>query len=306
MTIETEFLYLDEAEDIPGLTKHKLTRLFKEKKIKLYLEAKELHLFCTRIFKKDTLPSITGAFSYSGILTTDYNLILDLVRKNQPIRAKNFLIVEPDKIYNWENKRPKAGFPNERFIKYAFTTKPQTQCTATVTFSSYARNRSFKQFSDTFFSALQEGERVKLESSSEFQSALFSAAKGFSKKLSYKTIEFYPGDLRFNKAEVLEVTNGKPLTNTKSLNPIEQIMERVIIDKGVLKVNEIWNIFKKEAQDDDNQRKYDLDNILYSVGTEELEYLKRGDKRQPVKYSTFKKYRTTVKRLLEKEGTIPK
>lgn len=312
MIAEREYLHLEEADKIPGLSKFDLIEMFQQDQIKLYCWCNETKLFAEGTFKDNSKPSVLGSFSYQGAVGLPKNNISELLIKQKPTKVKRFLIKQYENISDWTNLAPsQLDYPNQIYLEYKHSTKPKFQfwsfisaVNSSKTESAQSLGRIFNSFMKNNLGYLKDGEQQELDQSTK------KLKDYFNDQVSFEQKEFYPADLRFSKKELLILVNSDDLiinaAQEKATHPIDEIIERVLRDLGNVKVNVIWNKLKADSKSPDNKRLYDTENLLDTVENEELSYSLRSGKLSPIRYKTFKKYVTRVRNKLKEEGLISK
>ncbi|WP_029907509.1 hypothetical protein [Hydrogenovibrio marinus] len=118
MTLEREFLHLDEAGDLPGISKYDVIEMIRSGKINAYAWIPQHKLFAVAKFKQYEKYSTLGSFQYEGVVSFDSTAAIEILDDNKTVSLTYVEISEPQKIHNWSSEAPSIKYPNDRYSSH--------------------------------------------------------------------------------------------------------------------------------------------------------------------------------------------
>lgn len=269
MISEREYLHLDEAEQIPGISKFDIIEMIRSQKINAYAWIPEHKLFAIAKFKQYSKASTLGSFLYEGIVSFDPSAAIEILDGNKTVSMTYVEISEPQKIYHWSSEAPNIKFPNNRYtnhvpynevpdFEFLACTKPTSLSDKTAPLYEQAIEvaKAFNADED----ALANGQKLMTE-----------ALEKFSTNIESSSIKIKPNQFRFKKSEL--PTTKIPLIEKEielsAPNPLDQIILE-IIKNGTNRSDHIWNTLKVESKQEIFDRKYDPYGVIEEVSNERI------------------------------------
>lgn len=300
MIIEREYLHLDEAERIPGISKFDIIEFIRNKQINAYAWHKRQIFF--GVVKLEDLPknSTIGSFEYEGIIKIPNVKATSAIDTQKEVSVIYCLIMETNHISNWKKDPPNIPFPNNEFSNHIPKSTPPLD-----PFWACSKIRTMKETMKSTMDFLYDGLKLlndtKEEDALEAKKVLDKSLDEMNYKVGSPSIKIPVQNLRFRKSEVeklfnkdISTTPPTHNTNKKSPTPIDLLIID-ILENNDFNSGEIWIELQRESKKEIFDRKYDEYGILEEVSHERMYWKNTKGELKKLERSGFRKKISQVK-----------
>lgn len=272
MLTDREYLHLEEISEIQGLSKFDLIELIREEKISTYAFIPEQKLTGVTRIKNEPKNSTTGNFYYEGIIKFLHKDAFNLIQQQKNIKVTYVLIMELEKIKNWDSSSPSVIFPNNEFLNHLNLNHPPKQ-----QFYACSKITPDKEHLRPLFELINGAAIAwtgNYDALSDSKDKIDDQLHEMQDTVSILSIEIEYHSFRFRKSEVLSLLRSKQAKqiekpNKTASSPLDEVIIQVAKNNPG-RSDHIWNTLRKESKKEIFDRQYDEDGILEEISQTQI------------------------------------
>lgn len=280
------------------------------------------------LIKHEESWKVAAVFDYYGMVKLIGKVSKRFALKLQPNPTERFIIVQPENTHNWRSVSNAFGNVEESDFEYlnevpnqpekvfaaysglevvptmnskvgnltdslvGFVSKIAPEADLQEIKSKYPKTNEMRLQTK---SIMVESERLRLDLHDIADVFGSDSVKGFGCQPE-KSVELTVKQTVQDSVTVNGLTKPDLVNQMVLTHPIKQIIANVLMEYSQSNSRQIWNIVKKDVEDEKKQ--FDRDTLIFEITSDELSYFGLGDTTKTLSYRRFQNLLSEVRKNL--------